>query len=225
MIIFIFILFIHILMTAVKGTTSKGKVYLASMNLRGAHAIAPSGTIKVNVTSAQVTANKNRRDFSPMTFLEETYEGFGNFEAWWQSLKRFEDIPAEKVKAFWKKVNESTGPKRRYPGSKGKRVLYAEWQGEQFDYISSRKKLYCPRYLEMVKNREMMVHWKEQVALGKDIVIYDFDGPRDTEGNVMCVEVTAELLQEKINDGRFPFGHGYVIAAHLLDIDQETFIF
>ncbi len=38
-----------------------GKVYLASMNLRG------EGATKVNVTSAQGLSSKNRRDFSPMT--------------------------------------------------------------------------------------------------------------------------------------------------------------
>ena len=44
-----------------------GKVYLASMNLRGEWAKAPEGATKVNVTSAQGLSSKNRRDFSPMT--------------------------------------------------------------------------------------------------------------------------------------------------------------
>jgi hypothetical protein len=77
-----------------------GKVFIASMNLRGAWAPAPADTTKVNVTSAQGLANKNRRDFSPMTQIEGGYEGFWNFEAFWQSGKVFEGISEQKVKTF-----------------------------------------------------------------------------------------------------------------------------
>ena len=56
---------------------------------------------------------------------------------------------------------------------------------------------------------------------GEDVVIYDFDGPR---GSVTCIEVTLVSLIEKIEDGRFPFGHGYVVAAYLADIPIEEFI-
>ena len=65
----------------------QGKVYIASMNLRGSWAQAPENSVKLNVTSAQGKVNKNRRDFSPMTFVEGGYEGFCNFEAFWQSKK------------------------------------------------------------------------------------------------------------------------------------------
>jgi hypothetical protein len=130
----------------------EGKVYIASMNLRGTWATAPEKALKLNVTSAQAKANKNRRDFSPMTFLEGGYEGFGNFEAFWQSGKVFEGVDPKKVETFWKKVSIETGPKRRYPGSKGKKVLYAafkneEGEEEKMDYVTSRKKVYVPRII------------------------------------------------------------------------------
>lgn len=201
-----------------------GTVFIASMNLRGARAPAPDNTTKVNVTSAQALLNKNRRDFSPMTPIEGGYEGFWNFEAFWQSGKVFEGIPEEKVKAYWYKVKEA---KRRYPGSKDKKVLYARFEcapDEQMNYVTSRKKIYVPRYFELMKDREMVQYLKVQVEAGKDIVIYDFDGPREEDGGVTCVEVTRELLCEKINDTQFPFGHGYIVAGWIKGITPEEYL-
>ena len=201
-----------------------GKVFIASMNLRGARAPSPANTTKVNVTSAQALLNKNRRDFSPMTPIEGGYEGFWNFEAFWQSGKVFEGIPEEKVKAYWHKVKEA---KRRYPGSKDKKVLYARFEcapDEQMNYVTSRKKIYVPRYFELMKDREMALYLKAQVEAGKDIVIYDFDGPREEDGGVTCVEVTRELLCEKINDTQFPFGHGYIVAGWIKGITPEEYL-
>jgi hypothetical protein len=58
--------------------TSKGKVYVASMNCRGAWAERPGGATIVNVTSGQGKESKNHHDFSPTT--ESNYKGFYNFE-------------------------------------------------------------------------------------------------------------------------------------------------
>jgi hypothetical protein len=201
-----------------------GKVYVASMNLRGTWAEKPIGATVVNVTSAQATANKNRRDFSPMTFLEGGYRGYANFEAFYQSLKRFEGIDPKKVEAFWKKVSPETGSKRRYPGSKGKVVTHCELEGEHMDYVTTRKKVYVPFYFDMMKDREMMLHWKKQVEEGKDVVVFDFDGPRNEDHSVSCLEVTCDMLINKIHDTRHPFGHGYVVAAWLKGIAPEEYV-
>ena len=73
------------------------------MNLRGKWADSPQHAIRVNVTSAQGKQNKNRRDFSPMTFVEGGYEGFSNFEAYWQSGKVFENVDTKRFKHFGKR--------------------------------------------------------------------------------------------------------------------------
>ena len=205
-----------------KTMDGKGRVFLASMNMRGARAAAPEGTIKVNVTSAQASASKNRLDFSPMTPIEGGYKGFYNFEAFWQSGKVYEGIPEETVKKYWHSVTEA---KRRYPGSKDKKVMYAHFEHdpEKMDYVTSRKKVYVPLYIELIKDREMTQHWKKEVDAGKDITIYDFDGPRLKNGDVTCLEVTTEMLKEKINDPSFPFGHGYIVASLLKGIQPQEF--
>ena len=202
----------------------KGKIYVASMNMRGKWAI-PLGNnaLKVNVTSAQAKKSRNRIDFSPMTEIPGGYKGYWNFESYWQSGKVFEDIPMETTKKWWLAQKKA---KRRYPKSKGKKVLYAVFDDVdgRFDYVDSRKKIYVPKYHDMIKEREMVTHWKNVVENGQDIIIYDFDGPREKDRSVTCVELSQELLVEKINDTRFPFGHGYIVAATIAGIDISMYV-
>ena len=117
-------------------------------------------------------------------------------------------------------------PKRRFPKSKGKKVLYALFDGddEKMDYVTSRKKVYVPEYYELVKEREMMTHWKKMLSEGHNIIVYDFDGPRTFDGGVTCIEITTDLLVEKINNTRFPFGHGYVVAGCIAGFDPSVYV-
>lgn len=200
-----------------------GKVYIASMNMRGSWAPAPPNTVILNVTSAQGKLNKNRRDFSPMTPIEGGYKGYWNFESYWQSGKVFLDIPHNVSKQWWQTLTE---PKRRYPGSKNKQVLYAKFDHieENLDYINSRKRVYVPEYYELIRNKEQTQYWKDKINSGINVVIYDFDGPRNVDGSVKCEEVNLNQLREKINDPTFPFGHGYVVAGTILGINPEQYI-
>lgn len=197
------------------------KIYIASMNMRGkwADPVDPR-SLKLNVTSAQGKTNLNRLCFSPMT--HENYKGFWNFESYWQSGKVYEDIPEEVTKAYWKNLTE---PKRRYPGSKGKKVLYADFgNGVHLDYVSSRKQVYVPEYYNLVRGNSVVDSWIDKFNSGNSITVYDFDGPRNENGEPECIEVTVELLQEKINDVSFPFGHGYVVAGMIKEIHYDEYI-
>jgi hypothetical protein len=80
-----------------------------------------------------------------------------------------------------------------------------------------------PEYSTLIEGREMLQFYKDQLDQGRDITIFDFDGPRTPEGEVLCLELTEELLIEKINDTRYPFGHGYVIASILAGIPIERY--
>ena len=84
-------------------TTTRGKVYIASMNLRGKWAtkLDPE-SMTLNVTSAQGKLNQDRLAFSPMTEIPGGYKGYDRFESYWQSGKVFEGIPEDKVKAWWR---------------------------------------------------------------------------------------------------------------------------
>ena len=195
------------------------------MNLRGkwADKIDPNSSV-VNVTSAQGKTSKNRRDFSPMTEIPEKYMGYDRFESRWQAGKIFEGIPEETTKSWWR---AQTSPKRRYPKGKGKKILCARFEGHEdkgdMDYVTSRKEVYVKEYYNLIKEREMTQYWKKMLSEGHNITVYDFDGPRTVDGDVTCLEVTEDLLREKINDIRHPFGHGYVVACTIAGININTF--
>eukprot|EP01033_Poteriospumella_lacustris_P008214 gene8214-5918_t len=178
----------------VESAPMPGKVFIASMNLRGTWAPKPADVDKVlNVTSAQGKDNINRLTFSPMTPVPGGYKGFWNFEHYWQS---------------------------------GKRVLHAIFEDvsdERMDYISSRKLVYVPQYAKLIENSEVLDYWRTQLQMGQNIIVYDFDGPRLEDGDVTAELCTLQLLRTKINDTRHPFGHGYVVAALLMDIDVRQF--
>jgi hypothetical protein len=67
-------------------------------------------------------------------------------------------------------------------------------------------------------------NWKKMLSEGNNITLYDFDGPRTEDGDVMCLEVTEDLLREKIGYLKHPFGHGYVVAAYFKDIEPNEYI-
>jgi hypothetical protein len=207
-------------MTEVK----KGKIYIASMNLRGVRAVKLDPTsLTLNVTSAQAKLSLDRRDFSPMTPIEGGYKGYWNFESRWQSGKIFEGIDEKTVKDWWKAQTE---PKRRYPKGKGKKVLCARFEGYEemgdIDYITARKDVYVKEYYDLIKNRERTLYWKKLLDSGKNITIYDFDGPRNEDKSVSCLELNEELLKERIKELNFPFGHGYVVGCALAGIDLSV---
>lgn len=203
-----------------------GKVFIASINLRGKRAEKPPGSVSLNVTSAQRKNSQERVDFSPMQ--PNGYKGFLNFEAYWQSGKVWGGVPRKESVDWWKKQKE---PKRRFPKGKGRHVLHAIFEGvegvggdEKLDYVCSRKLVYVPEYAVYISNTESLHKWKNIVKSGQDVVIYDFDGVRKPDGDVDIKEVTLDLLKEKINDVRHPFGHGFVIASLLSGIEIEDFV-
>ena len=199
----------------------RGKIYIASMNLRGARAVKLDTTsLNLNVTSAQAKASLDRRDFSPMTPIEGGYYGYWNFESRWQSGKIFEGIDEKVSKTWWKAQLE---PKRRFPKGKGKTILCARFEGYEdkgdMDYVTARKTVYVKEYYDLIKDRERTLYWKKLLEDGQSITIYDFDGPRTEDKGVTCLELNEDLLRDKINDLKFPFGHGYIVGMILSGID------
>jgi hypothetical protein len=204
------------------------RVYVAAKNMRGAWAARPKDSVVVDVTSAQAKNAPNRLCFSPMTMSAYTDadEGtFPNFEAYWQSLKVIENAPHAEAKQWWKAIQK---PKRRHPKMKQNRVLHAKhlrFPGEELGYVESRKKIYVPDYFDIIKNSAHFVAMRDDVgkSAGKAFVVYDFDGPRDEGGAPAIEEVSVEMLKRQINNERFPFGHGYVVAAALAGIAPAAY--
>jgi len=209
-----------------KKKVNVGRVFIASKTpprQPGKRVEPPTPMKAVDVTSGQATDSATRRDFSPMTPVEGGYKGYWNFEHYWQSGKVFEGVDVKTARAWWKKQVE---PKRRYPGSKDLRVLHACWDpscSDKMDWVTSRKRIYAPEYFELMKDRPSAIALRDYVASGKDVVVYDYDGPRNPDRSNSIMEVTVENLQEKINATDFPFGHGYIVAAWLKGITPDQY--
>ena len=204
-------------------TTTNGKVYIASMNLRGAWATKlDPNSVTLNVTSAQGKVNLDRLAFSPMTEIPGGYKGYDRFESYWQSGKVFEGIPEDKSKAWWK---AQTTAKRRYPPGKGKTVLYATFEDhpEPLDYVTAREKVYVKEYYDLIKDHPRIHYYEQLLKSGRSITIYDFDGPRTEDGGVTCLELDLDLLRSKIQYLPQPFGHGYVVGSRILGLVPGDF--
>jgi hypothetical protein len=90
------------------------------------------------------------------------------------------------------------------------------------DYVTSRKDVYCKEYYELIKNRERVLFWKRMLDEGKSITIYDFDGPRNEDKSVTCLELSEELVKEKVKVLSVPFGHCYVVGMLLSGMDLSV---
>lgn len=198
-----------------------GKIFIASMNLRGKRAEKPDPScLTLNVTSAQHTNSQERHDFSPMSEVKGGYKKYYCFENYWQSCKVFEGIPHETSQKWWLSLKK---PKRRYPQGKGRKVLYTKFNGKKLNYVDSRKQIYVPEYYQLIQGTTSLNKWKKLYDNGACIVIYDFDGPRSENGDPICLELTCELLIDKINNLTFPFGHSYIVGATLIGLKPTDY--
>ena len=212
-------------MNQINKNKTSGKIYIGSMNMRGSWAPRPDNTKLINVTSMQGKNSEFRKDFSPMSPVEGKYKGYYCFENYWQAGKVFENMDRNKYIDWWK--NQTKG-KRRYPNSKGKKILHGRYKNkkniyENYDYINSRKNIYVPYYYNLMKKTKSFKKCHEVVKNGQDVIVYDFDGPRTADGNPTYLLVTKKMLKEKINDPSFPFGHGYIVAASLANIKPKDY--
>jgi hypothetical protein len=217
-----------------------GRVYIRSKPKRGHKGKAPLheeaciSTKIVDVTSAQPLANANRRAFSPMhiergrVYHAPDGEEYACYEHYWQSLKFFPNRPHHVDKAWWRNQIVS---RRCLPKVDPATCLYAadetRFPGEVFDYVASRKKFYVADYGAWLDSSQRaderfdeMRYWLRR---SWDVIVSDFDGPRDADGQPLIEEVTVDLLRDKIEDVAHPFGHGYVVAAKLLGIPAAAY--
>lgn len=94
------------------------------------------------------------------------------------------------------------------------------WSGECLDYIASRKLVYVPTYANLIRESAAFKAMQELVEKGENVMIMDLDGP-PISIYPSGLEVTLDNLKTMINDPRYLFGHGYVVAALLADISIE----
>lgn len=95
------------------------------------------------------------------------------------------------------------------------------WQNEALDYVTSRKRVYVPAYAALVAENDAFKAMKALVDAGENIMVLDLDGP-PLSLYPSGLHVTEDSLTIMLNDPNYPFGHGYVVAALLANIDLDA---
>ena len=211
------------------------------------------GFKNIDVTSGsgnKIDGRAVKLDFSPMLIGPVTVGDLAakKFENYWQYGKLFEELghinadgePTEKWFAFRKKGYAKEKADRHPVGTKSDEVMfvdakghnhykyytpqYAMYNDKKYGYIDARKMVYAPVYADLVRDTDTFKELKKMVDAGQQIQILDLDGPRDGDlPGLKSHLVTVDLLKEKINDPKAPFGHGYVVAGLLAGIEPEEY--
>jgi len=146
--------------------------------------------------------------------------------------------------AWRKKLVENACPVRYPVGFDGRhKCLYAlrETATGEIDpfqclnYIQGRKLIYVPEYTRLVKQHSKFSELQKRIQNGENILIVEVDGPHQeslsyytkvyqvepdfiVNGTVLASERNLGIL---LNDASHPYGHGFCLAAALLDIEVE----
>ena len=134
----------------------------------------------------------------------------------WQHPQETHVVNGELTLEYWQwrdKLWKNPYPVRYPNGYNGRHnCLFAVWcdngKWEVLNYIPARKKIYCKVYEKLVKQTEAYQQLQALYDAGCTMQLCEID--------VEDALITEELLIEKINDPRKPFGHGYVLAACLM---------
>jgi hypothetical protein len=100
--------------------------------------------------------------------------------------------------------------RRSLPKAKYGYPIAGFYEGEVMDYISSRKRIYCPYYCKLIEDSPEYLELLERRKNNENLLIV---GPDGLDENIVLTEVK---LKELIDNPRIIFGHEAVIASMLL---------
>ena len=133
----------------------------------------------------------------------------------------------------WRKQGMDNKYAVRYPnGFKNRtKTLFSLWPNannefERLDYIQARKAIYCAEYARLAPKTPHFAKLKDMLERGINLQIVEVDGPDPSldfepynriTPEQPGLDIDKETIQMLLNDERRAFGHGYTIAALLLD--------
>lgn len=95
------------------------------------------------------------------------------------------------------------------------KCLYTLHDGKRLDYISARKQLYIPLYCELAKQQTCELELlRKFYRSGQSLVVIEVDVP------IRLTVITKEMIKAAIADPTKAFGHGYCLAALILDHEE-----
>lgn len=139
----------------------------------------------------------------------------------------------------WREAGMANTMAVRYPpGAQNmNKCLYAIQApgGPKLDYITSRRLIYAPVYMELVQKQRQFAELKKRHEDGEDLLIIEVDGPHERDlvyymdkyrvGDDFIVSstmlATPENLRIMRDDPEHAFGHGYCLAMALLGLPAD----
>jgi hypothetical protein len=104
------------------------------------------------------------------------------------------------------------------------------YRGKIIGYVEARKKVYYAKYREIAIKRKMFKDLKTRFLAGENIQIVEVDGPTkgtsypydkvQVKDGLGSLKMTKRRLNALINNPEQAFGHGYCVAAMLLNINK-----
>jgi len=134
---------------------------------------------------------------------------------------------------------ESVNPIRSYVPKKIRRFCMGSanpyaLDDKILDYVSARIRIYNRLYIESAlanpKANQLVQSMRQMLEEGKDILLYETDGPTDNmthseslEGVATIMRATPFTIKETVQTHTSePVGHCFFLAAHLLGVEFDT---
>lgn len=147
----------------------------------------------------------------------ELYGGFESliFENAYQYSKCYQihTVDGEPTPAYfeWARKGWADSKPKRYPMGRGAKPLYSLWNGEKLDYISARKRIYCPLYSAAVEDtdayRQLQEIYGECQQTRTKLYLRDYDGYDHRRLGM--------TLQDVLNNPNKKMGHAFVLLGLL----------
>lgn len=110
--------------------------------------------------------------------------------------------------------------------------MYSLKDGKKLNYVEARKEIYLKEYSDLVIKHPTFHKLQKWLKEGKNLLVIEINDPHqeslDYYKEKYGVEddfiqhdtmlATKENLEIMLNDTKFPYGHGYCLAACLLNI-------
>jgi len=170
--------------------------------------LLPQGYIEVNCTSR----GDKYKELSPFTHYDVRFKDIfaNNVENAWQFSKVYpqhDDNGTPNEKWYeWRERGFKSSFAYRYPMGKGAKPLYSYVDGVKYDYVSARKEIYFPLYIDFCLHNSVFLELYKEVCDGYECyAIRDFD----------AYKMKKLTLKEVVNNPYKKVGHGFVLY-HLL---------
>jgi hypothetical protein len=125
----------------------------------------------------------------------------------WQYAKMYRQFGPPPADSYWEWANAgwSSPAAIRYPMGRGAVPLYSLWAGQQLDYITARKRIYIPLYVQAVRMHQyaLLMHLTTLAPM-QDITLIDFDAYDH--------RALGYSWDDVISDPERKMGHGFVLA-------------